>query len=74
MKDVLGITPRETKDTIIDMAYSVIEAGLVKKSKKYKVFYKHLFTIERPFTPLPDHKILASTRLKAYADDKLKSQ
>ena len=37
MKEVLGITPRETKETIIDMAYSVIEAGLVKKSKKYKV-------------------------------------
>lgn len=36
MKDVLGITPRESKETIIDMAYSVIEAGLVKKAKKYK--------------------------------------
>lgn len=36
MKDVLGITPRDLKETIIDMAYSLIEAGLVKKSKKYK--------------------------------------
>lgn len=36
MKDVLGITPMEMKDTLIDMAYSLIEAGLVKKTKKYK--------------------------------------
>ncbi|XP_060599031.1 uncharacterized protein LOC132752687 [Ruditapes philippinarum] len=36
MKEVLGITPRDVKETIIDMAYSLIEAGLVKKSKKYK--------------------------------------
>jgi hypothetical protein len=38
MKEVLGITPRDVKETIIDMAYSLIEAGLVKKSKKYKVY------------------------------------
>lgn len=37
MKDVLGVTPRDLKDTIIDMAYSLIDAGLVKKSKKFKV-------------------------------------
>ncbi|XP_045199960.2 uncharacterized protein LOC123554112 [Mercenaria mercenaria] len=36
MKETLGITPREMKDTIIDMAYSLIEAGLVKKAKKFK--------------------------------------
>lgn len=36
MKDVLQITPRETKETIIEMAYSLIEGGLVKKAKKYK--------------------------------------
>ncbi|XP_022337706.2 uncharacterized protein LOC111133530 [Crassostrea virginica] len=36
MKDVLQITPREVKDTLIDMAYSLIDAGLVKKTKKFK--------------------------------------
>lgn len=37
MKEALGITPRDLKETIIDMAYSLIEAGLVKKSKKFRV-------------------------------------
>lgn len=36
MKEALGITPRDLKETIVDMAYSLIEAGLVKKSKKFK--------------------------------------
>lgn len=36
MKDVLGITPIELKETLIEMAYSLIETGLVKKTKKYK--------------------------------------
>lgn len=36
MKDVLGITPKEIKETLLDMAYSLIEVGLVKKTKKYK--------------------------------------
>lgn len=36
MKNVLGITPIEVKETLIDMAYSLIESGLVKKTKKYK--------------------------------------
>lgn len=36
MKEVLGVTPRETKDTLIDMAYSMVEGGFVKKSKKYR--------------------------------------
>ncbi|XP_061170792.1 uncharacterized protein LOC133180267 [Saccostrea echinata] len=36
MKDVLQITPTELKDTLIDMAYSLIDAGLVKKTKKFK--------------------------------------
>ncbi|KAK3096206.1 hypothetical protein FSP39_024464 [Pinctada imbricata] len=36
MKDVLQLTPKEVKETLIDMAYSLIESGLVKKSKKYK--------------------------------------
>lgn len=36
MKETLQITPRENKETIIDMAYSLIEAGFIKKSKKYK--------------------------------------
>lgn len=36
MKDVLQITPHEIKDTLIEMAYSLIEAGLIKKTKKYK--------------------------------------
>lgn len=36
MKETLQITPRENKETIIDMAYSLIEGGFIKKSKKYK--------------------------------------
>lgn len=36
MKDVLQITPHEIKDTLTEMAYSLIEAGLIKKTKKYK--------------------------------------
>ncbi|KAH3878164.1 uncharacterized protein LOC127874026 [Dreissena polymorpha] len=36
MKEVLGVTPRDLKETILDMAYSLIEAGIVKKSKKYR--------------------------------------
>ncbi|KAK3575859.1 hypothetical protein CHS0354_034455 [Potamilus streckersoni] len=36
MKNVLGIEPRDAKDTLIDMAYSLIEAGYIKRSKKYK--------------------------------------
>lgn len=43
MKETLGVTPRDLKDTIVDMAYSLIDAGLVKKSKKYKVGnYRHV--------------------------------
>ncbi|KAL5004088.1 hypothetical protein ScPMuIL_017544 [Solemya velum] len=36
MKDVLAITPRDPKETLVDMAYSLIDGGFVKKSKKYK--------------------------------------
>ncbi|XP_050408842.1 uncharacterized protein LOC126823846 isoform X2 [Patella vulgata] len=35
MKEVLGIQPRDTKEMLIDMAYSLIEGGFVKKTKKY---------------------------------------
>ncbi|XP_067142568.1 uncharacterized protein [Centruroides vittatus] len=36
MKEVLEITPRELNQTIIDSAYSLLDSGLVKKSKKSK--------------------------------------
>ncbi|XP_055927795.1 uncharacterized protein LOC129959042 [Argiope bruennichi] len=36
MREELGITPRELNQTLIDTAYSLIENGFVKKSKKYK--------------------------------------
>ncbi len=36
MKDVLGITPREPQEYLVEMAYSMIEKGIVKKAKKYK--------------------------------------
>ncbi|KAK7090238.1 uncharacterized protein [Littorina saxatilis] len=36
MKEVLGIEPLDAKDTIIEMAYSLIESGFIKKTKKYK--------------------------------------
>ncbi len=36
MKDVLGLTPHEINETILDMCYSLIEKGLVKKSKKFR--------------------------------------
>ena len=35
MKTVLGITPRKMKNSITDMAYSMIESGHVKKTDKY---------------------------------------
>ena len=36
MREVLKIEPREIRDTLVEMAYSLIEAGFVKKTKKYK--------------------------------------
>ena len=36
MVQVLGITPRDAKDTFVDMAYSMIEAGKIKKTKNYR--------------------------------------
>ncbi|EDO45294.1 predicted protein, partial [Nematostella vectensis] len=35
IKEDLGFAPRELKDTVIDMAYSMIEQGFVKKTPKY---------------------------------------
>ena len=36
MKEVLGIEPVDVKETVIEMAYSLIEGGFIKKTKKYK--------------------------------------
>ena len=36
MKEVLKIEPRDLTESIIEMAYSVIEAGFVKKTKKFR--------------------------------------
>lgn len=36
MKDVLGITPMDANQSILDTAYSLIEHGVVKKTKKYR--------------------------------------
>ena len=36
MKNVLGVEARDVKDTLIDMAYTMIENGQVKKTKKYR--------------------------------------
>lgn len=36
MREELGITPKELNQTLIDTAYSLIENGFVKKTKKYK--------------------------------------
>ncbi|CAG0891295.1 unnamed protein product [Cyprideis torosa] len=36
MKDVLKITPRDVRQAIIDEAHSLIQFGVVKKTKKYK--------------------------------------
>ena len=35
MIDVLGVTPRPLKTTILETAYALIESGLVKKTDKY---------------------------------------
>lgn len=35
MKEVLKIEPRDLKESLVDMAYSMIENGFVKKSNKY---------------------------------------
>lgn len=36
MKNILGVVPRSMKTTVIDMAYSMIENGSVKKTSKYQ--------------------------------------
>ncbi|KAK7478999.1 hypothetical protein BaRGS_00029760, partial [Batillaria attramentaria] len=36
MREVLGVQPREMRDSIIEMAYALIENGFVKKTKKYR--------------------------------------
>ncbi len=36
MVQALGITPKDAKDTFVDMAYSMIEAGKIKKTKNYR--------------------------------------
>ncbi|XP_035829164.1 reductase-related protein isoform X1 [Aplysia californica] len=36
MKDVLGVTPRDVKDTVVDEANALIERGLGKKPKKVR--------------------------------------
>merc|ERR1711862_870726 len=36
MKDVLGITPRDISETVVEMCYSMIENGMAKKSKKFR--------------------------------------
>jgi hypothetical protein len=35
MKTVLGIEPRNIKDTIVDMAHAMVENGLAKRAPKY---------------------------------------
>ncbi|XP_076435321.1 uncharacterized protein LOC143275231 [Babylonia areolata] len=36
LRTVLKVEPREVKDTLVEMAYAVIEAGFVKKTPQYK--------------------------------------
>ena len=36
MKEVLGITPRPAEETILDMCYTLIEQGVVKKTSGFK--------------------------------------
>jgi len=36
MRNILGITPRPADQTMIDMAYSMIERGFIKKTRKYR--------------------------------------
>nr|KAG5687929.1 hypothetical protein BaRGS_014378 [Batillaria attramentaria] len=36
LKEVLGVQPRNIRDTIIEMAYALIENGFVKKTSKYQ--------------------------------------
>ena len=36
MISTLGITPRDARQSFIDMAYSLIEGGFVKKTRKYQ--------------------------------------
>ena len=36
VKDDLGYKPTELKTTIIDMGYSLIDAGFIRKTAKYK--------------------------------------
>jgi hypothetical protein len=36
MKQILGLEPREIRDTIVDMGYALIEGGFVRKTPQYK--------------------------------------
>ena len=45
MKEVLNIIPIPIKQSVVDMGHSLIELGIVKKSKKYKEVYTSNFCI-----------------------------
>ncbi|XP_078666927.1 uncharacterized protein LOC144908861 isoform X4 [Branchiostoma floridae x Branchiostoma belcheri] len=51
MKDVLGIEERPLNETILDMAYSLVDGGFVKKTSKYKGHPKN-----RPEEPKEEKK------------------
>lgn len=36
MKEVLGVTPREVRDTLVDTVDGLVESGAVKKTKKFR--------------------------------------
>lgn len=36
MVEVLKVAPRNVRDTVIDMAYALVESGFVKKTSKYR--------------------------------------
>ncbi|KAJ8030891.1 Dihydroflavonol 4-reductase [Holothuria leucospilota] len=47
MRNVLGITPRDSRKAVIDMAYSLIDNGYIKKSKLYGQKANQIYTLDR---------------------------
>ena len=54
MKNVLSVQPHPTEETILDMAYSMIESGFINKTKDYKPRSEAAATGVEPETAAPE--------------------
>ncbi|XP_076336107.1 uncharacterized protein LOC143239145 isoform X1 [Tachypleus tridentatus] len=47
MREIIGVTPRDLSQTVLDTAYSLIEKGYIQKSKRHRCETEELFTIQK---------------------------